>query len=123
MGLLFNKTLESGPPFGGSQTEYKMLFKSDFESIQMTIMPQSVISRAIQNSSLSYKRIVTLPQIYMKQHTIIAVIQSIKLRKKLNNTAAIINSSANIDYIAILTISTQEISIESLEQIISDDVK
>ena len=66
MGLLFNKTLESGPPFGGSQTEYKMLFKSDFESIQMTIMPQSVISRAIQNSSLSYKRIVTLPQIYMK---------------------------------------------------------
>lgn len=31
VGLLFNKTFESGPPFGGSQAEYEQLFKDYFD--------------------------------------------------------------------------------------------
>lgn len=50
VGLLFNKTFESGPPFGGSQTEYEQLFVAKFEILRMDLCLNSIIPRA--NSEL-----------------------------------------------------------------------
>lgn len=50
VGLLFNKTFESGPPFGGSQTEYEQLFEAKFEILRMDLCLNSIIPRA--NSEL-----------------------------------------------------------------------
>jgi SAM-dependent methyltransferase len=50
VGLLFNKTFTSGPPFGGSQTEYEQLFKSDFDFLRMELCQNSIAPRA--NSEL-----------------------------------------------------------------------
>ena len=50
VGLLFNKTFESGPPFGGSQSEYEQLFEPHFEFLQMDLCQNSIKPRA--NSEL-----------------------------------------------------------------------
>ena len=45
-GLLFNTDFKKpGPPFGGSQAEYKNLFKPYFEVIQIGISKNSVLPR------------------------------------------------------------------------------
>jgi methyl halide transferase len=50
VGLLFNRTFESGPPFGGSQTEYKQLFKDYFDFKIIESCHNSIAPRA--NSEL-----------------------------------------------------------------------
>jgi len=50
VGLLFNKSFESGPPFGGSQAEYEQLFNNYFEFLQMDLCQNSIKPRA--NSEL-----------------------------------------------------------------------
>ncbi len=50
VGLLFNKTFDLGPPFGGSHSEYKKLFKIHFEILQMDLCQNSIKPRA--NSEL-----------------------------------------------------------------------
>ena len=50
VGLLFNKTFEDGPPFGGNATEYVQLFDNHFELLQMDLCHNSIKPRA--NSEL-----------------------------------------------------------------------
>jgi SAM-dependent methyltransferase len=50
IGLLFNKTFEFGPPFGGSYSEYEQLFNNHFEFLQMDLCQNSIKPRA--NSEL-----------------------------------------------------------------------
>ena len=45
-GVLFNRTFTAGPPFGGSQEEYKMLFKDAFEVLSMDVSNNSIAPRA-----------------------------------------------------------------------------
>ena len=49
-GLLFNRTFESGPPFGGSKEEYEKLFSAVFYFIKMDLCDNSIAPRA--NSEL-----------------------------------------------------------------------
>lgn len=53
VGLLFNKTFDSGPPFGGSRHEYEQLFKNYFEFLQMDLCQNSIKPRA--NSELFFE--------------------------------------------------------------------
>lgn len=50
VGLLFNKTFEGGPPFGGNHCEYVQLFDQHFEFLQMDLCQNSIKPRA--NSEL-----------------------------------------------------------------------
>lgn len=50
VGLLFNRTFDSGPPFGGSQSEYEQLFKDYFDFLKMEVCQNSIPPRA--NSEL-----------------------------------------------------------------------
>jgi thiopurine S-methyltransferase len=45
-GLLFNRTFESGPPFGGNKEEYLSLFSPYFSKIQMEECYNSLPARA-----------------------------------------------------------------------------
>ena len=49
-GLLFNRTFESGPPFGGSKEEYQQLFATSFDFVKMDLCGNSIAPRA--NSEL-----------------------------------------------------------------------
>ncbi len=46
VGLLFNRTFEVGPPFGGSLNEYQNLFSNSFEFVQMIACLNSATPRA-----------------------------------------------------------------------------
>ena len=50
VGLLFNRTFDSGPPFGGSQSEYEQLFNDYFDFLKMEVCQNSIPPRA--NSEL-----------------------------------------------------------------------
>lgn len=52
-GVLFDRYFESGPPFGGSQTEYNLLFKEAFDSLKMETAHNSIAPRA--NSELFFE--------------------------------------------------------------------
>ncbi len=45
-GLLFNRLFEGGPPFGGSQAEYELLFADKFDFLKMELCTNSMIKRA-----------------------------------------------------------------------------
>lgn len=45
VGLLFNKTFESGPPFGGSHSEYVQLFGIHFDFLQLDFCQNSIKPR------------------------------------------------------------------------------
>jgi SAM-dependent methyltransferase len=50
VGLLFDKSFDGGPPFGGSKAEYEQLFKRKFEFLKMDLCQNSIKPRA--NSEL-----------------------------------------------------------------------
>ena len=52
-GVLFDRYFESGPPFGGSQTEYNLLFKEAFDCLKMETAHNSIAPRA--NSELFFE--------------------------------------------------------------------
>lgn len=56
-GLLFNKTFEVGPPFGGSQTEYEQLFKDFFQFKTMELSHNSVLPRANSELFVEFEKI------------------------------------------------------------------
>jgi len=56
VGLLFNKTFESGPPFGGSQAEYEQLFKEHFDFKTMEICYNSIAPRAKSELFIEFQK-------------------------------------------------------------------
>ncbi|MBL0884589.1 MAG: methyltransferase domain-containing protein, partial [Chitinophagaceae bacterium] len=46
VGVLFNRSFESGPPFGGSEKEYRTLFASTFQHIRMEPCYNSIPPRS-----------------------------------------------------------------------------
>lgn len=45
-GLLFNKTFDVSPPFGGSKEEYELLFATSFNFLEMDLCQNSIAPRA-----------------------------------------------------------------------------
>ena len=58
VGLLFNKTFESGPPYGGSQAEYEQLFKNYFDFKIMETCHNSIAPRANSEIFIEFQKIV-----------------------------------------------------------------
>jgi methyl halide transferase len=54
-GLLFNRTFEVSPPFGGSKEEYETLFAVAFDFLKMDVCTNSIAPRA--NSELLFELI------------------------------------------------------------------
>jgi SAM-dependent methyltransferase len=46
VGVLFNKNFEISPPFGGSHSEYELLFGSNFTILKMELCQNSIPKRA-----------------------------------------------------------------------------
>jgi len=60
VGLLFNKTFELGPPFGGSKAEYEQLFKDYFdfkimEACHISIAPRANTELFVEFQKKDYK--------------------------------------------------------------------
>lgn len=56
VGLLFNKTFDVGPPFGGSQAEYEKIFDPHFEFLQMDLCQNSIAPRAKSELFVEFRK-------------------------------------------------------------------
>jgi SAM-dependent methyltransferase len=59
VGVLFNRSFEGGPPFGGSQDEYEELFKEKFEIIKLEPCYNSIQPREGAEVFLNVKKAVS----------------------------------------------------------------
>lgn len=55
-GLLFNRTFEEGPPFGGSVEEYESLFSPMFEFISLETCQNSIAPRAQRELWIEFRK-------------------------------------------------------------------
>lgn len=56
VGLLFNRTFEGGPPFGGDINEYETLFSPYFHLQHLATAPNSVAPRALSELWIELKK-------------------------------------------------------------------
>jgi SAM-dependent methyltransferase len=123
VGLLFNRSFEVGPPFGGSKKEYEKLFHSSFGFSKMDVAPNSAAPRA--NSELFFE---------LKKNSDVKVnlyrFEGITDSGYINTVTAkfealndVINTRMSTNFDEVLIVSKKEILIEELQKTVSYDEK
>lgn len=122
-GLLFNRTFEVSPPFGGSKEEYKMLFAVAFDFLKMDVCTNSISPRA--NSELFFElKKNNLVKVYLYEFSGITCSGCMEsVSKKFAAIDGILNVSMSSDFAEVLIVSKNEIAVEELQNAISYDKK
>lgn len=120
-GLLFNRSFEISPPFGGSKQEYERLFAAAFDFSKMDICPNSIAPRA--NSELFFE-LKKNNQIKVNLYefegiTCSGCMESVS--KKFGAIDGVLNVSMSSDFAEVLIVSKNEIAVEELQNAISYD--
>ncbi|MFV8327987.1 methyltransferase domain-containing protein [Flavobacterium sp. ZS1P14] len=122
-GLLFNRTFEVSPPFGGSAAEYEILFAAAFNFLEMEVCPNSIAPRA--DSELFFElqkndRVkVTLYE--FEGMTCSGCMESVT--KKFAAIDGILNVSISSNFAEVLIVSKNDIAIEELQNAVSYEAK
>jgi len=122
-GLLFNRMFESGPPFGGSKEEYEKLFTAAFEFIKMDLSENSIAPRASSELCIELKK---NSQVVVNLYALEGIIYSESmemLTEKLLAIDGVLNISISGNFADVLLVSKNEITIETLQQVIAFDEK
>lgn len=122
-GLLFNRSFDVSPPFGGSREEYLVLFKGAFDIITIETALNSSAPRA--NSELFFE--------FKKNNTVTVTLYGFDgitcsgcmetVTHELSTLQNVINVSMSTDFTTILLVSQSEIPLEKLQAIVSYDDK
>lgn len=122
-GLLFNRTFEISPPFGGSKEEYEMLFAVAFDFLKMDVCPNSIAPRA--NSELFFE-LKKNNQVEVNLYELegITCNDSVEfVAKKLAGIDQILNASMSSNFAEVLIVSKNEMTVGALQNAISYDEK
>ena len=123
VGLLFNRTFDSGPPFGGSKVEYEKLFKDAFHFLKMEMSPNSIAPRANTELFFELKKnndvVVNLYE--FEGITCSGCMETIT--EKFLAVDGVLNVSMSSNFAEVLIVSKNEIAIETLQQMIAYDEK
>ena len=122
-GLLFNRTFEVSPPFGGSKEEYELLFKDAFEFLKMVIATNSIAPRANSELFILFKKN-NLVQVNLYQFegiTCSGCMNTVTTKFKALNE--VLNASMSSNFAEVLIVSKKEIPLEELQAIVSYDEK
>ncbi|MFV8365955.1 methyltransferase [Flavobacterium sp. XS1P27] len=122
-GLLFIRTFESGPPFGGSKEEYEMLFKDTFDFLKMDVSKNSIAPRANSELFIKLKKNNQVVVNLYKFEGITCNDCMETITKKLTRIDGILNVNMSNNFAEVLIVSKNEIAIEALQQVISYDEK
>ncbi|EIA08480.1 methyltransferase domain-containing protein [Flavobacterium frigoris] len=122
-GLLFNRTFEVSPPFGGNKEEYETLFKAAFNFLKMDVAPNSIAPRA--NSELFFefrKNCNVKVNLYQFEGiTCTGCMNTVSAKFEALND--VLNASMNTNFAEVLIVATKEIPLEELQTIVSYDEK
>ncbi len=120
-GVLFNRSFDDGPPFGGNQQEYEALFNSAFNSVSMQPCDHSIAPRA--NSELVFK--------CRKNNQVVVHLYSFRgitcngcmttVTNKLKDIEGVMNVRMNADYSEVMIVSESEPGMQKLQDAIAYD--
>lgn len=122
-GLLFNRTFESGPPFGGSKEEYQKLFAAAFDFIKMDLSENSIAPRANSELFINLKknRQVVVNLYELEGITCSGCMETIT--EKILAIDGVLNASMSSNFAEVLIVSTNEIETKILKVVIAYDEK
>lgn len=120
-GVLFNRTFTSGPPFGGSQEEYKLLFKDAFEVLTMDVSKNSIAPRANTELFIELKKMDDTNVNLYNLEGIITNDSTSAVVSKLEKLESVLNVSINTDFTTLLLVSTNEFPLSELQEVLSYD--
>ncbi len=122
-GLLFDRTFEVSPPFGGSKTEYENLFKGAFDFLKIEQTNDSVIPRACSELFFEFRKnndvIVNLYKFSGISCT--GCMETVSAKFSLIN--GVINASMSTDFSEVLIVSNKEIPLSELQLAVSYEEK
>lgn len=122
-GLLFNRTFESGPPFGGSQEEYNHLFQKSFDFLKMKICQNSAEKRADSELFIEFqKNSEALVNLYPFEGITCSGCKN-TVSEKFSSIEGILNVSMGSNFAEVLIVSKNEIALETLQKEIAYDIK
>ena len=119
-GLLFNRSFEVSPPFGGSREEYEQLFFGAFDFLSLELATNSVTPRANTELFFKFKKCPIRVDLYSFdgitctgcKKTVTEIYSKIDGLK---------NVSMNSDFKEILIVSEKEIDLSMLQELVSYD--
>jgi SAM-dependent methyltransferase len=122
-GLLFNRTFEVSPPFGGSQSEYEKLFQDAFQFQKLDTAYNSIAPRAGAELFIEFKKnsdvLVSLYE--FEGITCSGCMNTVSTA--FMNVDEVKNVSMSTDFAEILLVSTTEIALTQLQALVSYDEK
>ncbi|UQD56612.1 methyltransferase domain-containing protein [Flavobacterium sp. K5-23] len=122
-GLLFNRTFEVSPPFGGSLEEYKMLFNSAFDFVKMEVAQNSVEPRANSELFIEFKKNNEFKvDLYAFEGITCSGCMN-SVTGKFSSLNGVMNVSMSSNFAEVLIVSEKEIPLEELQNIVSYDEK
>lgn len=122
-GLLFNRTFEVSPPYGGSKEEYESLFKSAFEFLKMDVSKNSIAPRANSELFIELKKnhLVTVSLYHFEGITCSGCMNTVTTKFKA--VSEVLNASMNTNFTEVLLVSKNEIPTKELQNTVSYDEK
>jgi len=122
-GLLFNRTFEINPPFGGSKEEYNALFKGAFDFLKMEVSQNSIPPRANSELFIELKKNnVVLVNLYPFEGITCSGCRN-TVSEKFSALENVLNVSMNSNFSEVLIVSKNEVSLETLQKEIAYDAK
>jgi SAM-dependent methyltransferase len=122
-GLLFNRTFESGPPFGGSLEEYELLFNASFNFLKMEVCQNSATPRVGSELFIEFqKNSELLVNLYPFEDITCNGCKN-TVSEKFAVIEGVLNVSMSSNFAEVLIVSKNEIALETLQKEIAYDVK
>lgn len=122
-GLLFNRTFEVSPPFGGSKDEYEKLFQHAFLLQQLDVAKNSIAPRASSELYFEFKKSSDLVVHLYEFEGITCSGCMNTVSTSFMDIEEVKNVSMSTDFSEILLVSTTEIALTQLQAIVSYDQK
>lgn len=123
IGLLFNREFEVSPPFGGSLKEYEQLFYKAFAFNSISLAGNSIPSRANTELFFEFQKN-NLNQVNLYRFEGITCSSCMNtVSNKFLEIDGVLNVSMNTNFSEIIIVSKLEISLETLQEIVSYDEK
>ena len=118
-GLLFNRSFEVSPPFGGSKTEYEQLFSEAFHFKILETSYNSVTPRAQSELFFVFeKKSEVIVQCFALSGITCSNCTKTVLQK-IGAITGVINAQINSTFTDLIVMSTNEISLGQLKEVLA----
>ena len=119
-GLLFNRSFEVSPPFGGSREEYEQLFFGGFDIVNLARATNSVTPRANTELFFIFKKCAISVNLYSFNGITCSGCKN-KVTEIYSKIEGVKNVSMSSDFKEILIVSENEIDLKMLQELVSYD--